>query len=324
MSASSSTHVGLVLCVGILGQGILGQMSMRAEEGGAGHYLPGAVSSFADSVPPKEAIAAAYNLVCYDGGASVSRPIPVAGLVTVGLKTTTWAHGLALLWRPPVELGERWSYALSAMVPYVASDVSAELKVGQMAVQRSSSISGLGDVVLVPLMLNYNINPDLNVSFRGGIYAPTGDFEVGRLANTGKNFWTFEPTAGLMYLGVKNGIEASLFLGADFNTENPDTQYQSGSVFHLDGTLAQHIPLAGGFVGLGVNGFWYDQVSGDSGAGARLGAFEGMTTGLGPVLSYARKLGKVDLVAQAKWLREIDTQRRLEGDIFWLRIAVKF
>ena len=141
MSASSSTHVGLVL-----GVGILAQMSMRADEGGAGHYLPGAVSSFADSVPPKEAIAAAYNVLCYNGDASISRPIPIAGLVTAGLKTTTWAHGLALLWRPPVELGERWSYALSAVVPYVSSDVSAEVKVGQMAVQRSSSTSGLGDI----------------------------------------------------------------------------------------------------------------------------------------------------------------------------------
>lgn len=64
---------------------------------------------------------------------------------------------------------------------------------------------------------------NLNLNFRTGIYAPTGDYEVGRLANTGKNFWTFEPTLGLMYFGLNNGIEASVFVGADFNTENPAT-----------------------------------------------------------------------------------------------------
>ena len=40
----------------------------------------------------------------------------------------------------------------------------------------------------------------------------------------GKNFWTIEPTLGLMYFGQKNGIEASVYFGADFNFENPDTR----------------------------------------------------------------------------------------------------
>ena len=84
-------------------------------------------------------------------------------------------------------------------------------------------------IVLMPLMLNYNVNPDFNVNVRLGFYAPTGNYEVGRLANTGKNFWTIEPVLGLMYFGQKNGIEASAFVGADFNTENEDTNYKSGS-----------------------------------------------------------------------------------------------
>ena len=72
---------------------------------------------------------------------------------------------------------------------------------------------------------------------------PTDDYKVDRLANTGKNFWTFEPTVDLMFLGKENGIEGSLFFGVDFNTENPDTDYKSGLQMHLNGTLAQHFPL---------------------------------------------------------------------------------
>ena len=99
-----------------------------------------------------------------------------------------------------------------------------------------------------------------------------------------------------MYFGQKNGFEASVYTGMDFNTENEDTHYQSGDQFHVDGTLAQHFKLAGGLAGVGVAGFWYDQVTGDSGSGATFGKFEGRTTGVGPVISYVTKIGKVDMI----------------------------
>jgi hypothetical protein len=203
-------------------------------------------------------------------------------------------------------------------------DVFANVTAGGTTGQRSSSINAVGDLVLMPLMLNYNINSNLNVNFRTGIYAPTGDDELGRLANTSKNFWTFEPTLGLMYFGVKNGIEASLFFGADFNTENPDTEYQSGAQLHVDGTLAQHLPLFGGLAGVGVNGFYYQQFTGDSGAGTAFGDFKGRTTGVGPVLSCAFKIGKADWIAEAKWLHELETKNRLDGDMVWFKLAAKF
>jgi len=293
---------------------------LLAEEGGSGHYLPGAISSFVDGVPAKETFIVRYNLLYYNGSVAANVPLPIAGEPTAGADATIWGHGMTFLWRPQIDLGDRWSYALSATVPFMWADVSANVN----SVRVSSSVNGLGDVVLMPLMLNYNVSSNLNVNFRTGIYAPTGDYEVGRLANTGKNFWTFEPTLGLMYFGVNNGREASVFVGADFNTENPDTHYQSGTQFHVDGTLAQHFPLLGGLAGVGVNGFWYDQITGDSGSGATYGDFEARTTGVGPVLSYAFKLGKVDMIAEAKWLHELDTTKRLEGNIVWFKLVAKF
>ena len=44
---------------------------------------------------------------------------------------------------------------------------------------------------------------------------------------------------------------------------------------------------------------------GGSGSGARLGNFEGMTAGIGPMVSYATKICKTDLVAEVKWLPEL-------------------
>jgi hypothetical protein len=41
----------------------------------------------------------------------------------------------------------------------------------------------------------------------------------------------------------------SAFTGFDINTKNDATDYQTGSQFHLDLTVAQHLPLWGGFIG---------------------------------------------------------------------------
>jgi hypothetical protein len=86
----------------------------------------------------------------------------------------------------------------------VTANVATPLANGStVSVRRSDSKSGLGDIILMPLMLNYNVNPDFNINFRTAIYAPTGSYKVGRLANTGKNFWTLEPTLAFMYFGQK-------------------------------------------------------------------------------------------------------------------------
>ena len=298
--------------------------TLHAEEGGSGHYLPGSMSSFVDGVPPTETFIARYNLVYYNGDVGVTESLPIAGLSTVGASATSWANGITLLWRPPVEIGERWSYAMSATIPLLTMEVTADVVTAGPTVRRTDSLTALGDIVLMPLMLNYHINTNLNLNFRVGGYAPTGDYEVGRLANTGKNFWTVEPTLGLMYFGQQNGIEASVFFGADFNTENPDTDYHSGTQLHVDGTLAQHLPLFGGLAGIGINGYWYEQVEGDSGSGATFGDFRGRTAGFGPVLSHAFKIGSVDMIAEAKWLHEFETRNRLQGDIVWFKLVAKF
>lgn len=133
----------------------------------------------------------------------------------------------------------------------------------------------------------------------------------------------------LSWLSSKIGTEVSAFAGYDISTKNNKTDYQSGDMVHLDITVAQHLPLFGGFVGVGANGFYYQQVRGDSGSGGKLGDFEGRTTGIGPVISYAMKIGKskpkaADLVAELKWLPELNVEKRLKGDTIWFKLAVLF
>jgi hypothetical protein len=302
---------------------VLTALPVLAEEGGSGHYLPGSISSFVDGTPTVPTFVTRLNGLYYDGSFGM-HPTPVAGVSAVNVEATSYATGLTLLWRPPVEIAPNLSYAASATIPYIWLEVTGTVTAGPRTGKRSDRVDGIGDIVVMPLMLNYEFSKDLHADFRFGVYAPTGDYEVGRLANTGKNFWTYEPTFGLLYFGQENGIEASGFVGMEFNTENKDTDYKSGSQLHFDGTLAQHFPLAGGFGGVGVSGYWYEQVTGDSGSGATFGDFKGKTIGVGPVLSYVKKLGKVDTVCELKWLNEFETRNRLEGDYIWLKVVFKF
>ncbi|MGB6221346.1 SphA family protein [Haloferula sp.] len=300
-------------------------MLATAEEGGSGHYMPGSMSSFVDGVPTEETFIARYNFLLWDAEVEANRTLPIAGLLTAGADITSYANGLTLLWRPSWgSINDRWSYAMSATIPYVDLDVSANVITPLGTVRRSDSISGIGDIVLMPVMLNQNISPDFNINYRLGVYAPTGKYEVGRLANTGKNYWTIEPTVGFMYFGQKNGREASVFFGGDFNFENSETDYQTGTQLHIDGTLAQHLPLWGGLIGIGVNGYWYEQVGSDSGAGATFGDFKARTTGIGPVLSFVSKIADVDIIAELKWLHEFNTKDRPEGDFIWFKLVSKF
>ena len=282
------------------------------------------MGSFIDGVPLTEAFITRLNIVYYHGSVEAGKRLPIAGQTTLGAEASSLGFALTVAWRPPLELGKPWSYAMSATIPFLFMDVDVEANIGPGSIARSSSTNGLGDIVLMPLMLNYNVNPDFNVNFRVAAYAPTGNYEVGRLANTGKNYWTIEPVFGLMYFGQKNGFEASTLFGFDFNTENKDTRYKSGTQFHIDGTLAQHFPLLGGLAGGGISMYYYKQIAGDSGSGATLGDFKGKTAGLGPVLSYTKKIGGHDTVFELKWLHEFETKNRLEGDIVWLKAAYRF
>lgn len=299
----------------------------NAEEGGSGHYLPGSMASFIDSIPPVPGFLMRLNILNYDGSAAPKVRLPIGGTIASGVDARITGYGLTMVWAPDIDLGEGWSYAMSTTIPVVTARVTASaalpVKPG-MRVSLSDEETGLGDIIIQPIMVSRTVNADFKVNSRLTLYTPTGLYTEGKLANTGKNFWTVSPSVELMYFGQKNGIEASLFTGLDFNTQNPDTDYKSGTQLHFDGTLAQHFPIWDGLGGIGVNGFYYKQITADSGSGATLGDFKAMTTGAGPVVSYSTKVGTHSVTGELKWLHEFDTTNRLKGDIVFFKLLGSF
>jgi hypothetical protein len=293
----------------------------HAEEGGSGHYAPGATADFIDALPGKPGLVIADAFTYYNGGATP--PIDFAGKPLFSANATLNANSIFALYETPLRvLGG--NYAVATVIPYIWLQVDGKLTLGPVAKKVSDYTDGLGDITLYPFILGWTNSMDMKYDVRLAVYAPTGEYEKGQLANAGRNYWTFEPAVSFSWLSTKIGTEVTVFTGFDVNTKNEDTDYQSGASFHLDGTVAQHLPLFGGFAGVGAEGFVYEQITADSGSGATLGSFEGHTYGVGPVVSYTHKIGKYDIAGEVKWLPEVDVSKRLSGDYLWVKLGIVF
>jgi hypothetical protein len=178
-------------------------------------------------------------------------------------------------------------------------------------------------MLLLPLNLGWT-NSDFKYGMAPMIWAPTGEFDKTRLANPGLGFWTFTPMINGSWPSSKIGTEFTVFTGMDFNTRNDSADYPSGDLFHLDATLAQHLPVAGGIAGAGATVSYLKQFTGDSGGGAVLGSFEAESVAVGPVVSYVRTFGNTTALLDFSFLPQIHTENTLKGNFIWLKIALAF
>ncbi len=320
MSDFMRSKIVLLVAIGLWGLATI--LPLRAEEGGTGHYIPGGLATLIDLPPTQPGWVVQPLFLHYEGEASRSRTFPIAGLVTGGLeaKIDALVFGPIYTFEPKV-LGAY--YSVGAYVPYMWVEVSASLSTAFGSLSRTDRTNGVGDITLIPAMLAWT-SGSWQYSALAQVYAPTGSYKVGQLANLGLNYWTFDPSVGVTYSNEETGFSFSVLSGIAINTENEDTKYRSGSVLHVEASAQQHFQHGNSLLGIGVNGFIYEQITDDSGAGALLGAFRGRSAGIGPVVSYIRPVGGTTLVLEARWLPELSTKNRLEGDYLWFKAALDF
>lgn len=294
-----------------------------AGEGGTAHVVPGANATLVDLVPASPGTFFKPMYMNYSGTASARIPTAAGVASNLDAQADTFVLGGGYTFDQTVLGGAH--YSVAAFLPYSWLDISGNVQLpGGGSVARHSEVSGFGDLTVVPVMLAWKSDDNWQVNALMPIYAPTGSYQEGRLGNPGLNYWTFDPMVGVAYQNKQSGFNAMIHGGYAMNTENPDTDYQSGALLHFDAAIQQILPVGSGFLTLGAEGFYFDQLTCDSGSGAVLGCFKGMTAGLGPVLGYVQPLGKESLVFELKWLAEMDTKNRLEGDYIWLKAVYKF
>jgi hypothetical protein len=285
-----------------------------AAEGGYSNYIPGTYGDFAMAVAPEARWTIRNDIYYYtaDDDRSVrSGRIEADADLEFTLNMTTILH------KPGVELlGAQ--FAFGAFVPVVHADIEAGIEVGNFNVDDQGDTTGLGDLALIPLMLFWT-RDNLHMSFAQYIVTPTGRYDADDLANPSLNYWSFDTNFALTHLSMETGREFSFNVGYIYNTENSDTNYQTGQELHLDAAFNQFFSES---FAVGIQGFYLKQITGDSGDGALLGDFKGEAAGIGPAFLWNAQVGKKDVSFIAKWLHEFDAERRIEGDHFFASFAL--
>lgn len=291
--------------------------SLLAEEGGAGHVAPGGAATLIDAAPTKSGWVIEPMFISYQGDFDANGQLPIGGLTSLGLEASINTLSLGALYTFENKL---WGahYTAGVFLPYAWMDLKGNIN----NLKTKDTAQGIGDITLIPAMLAWKAD-NWQYSASLSIYAPTGDYNAGNMANLGLNYWTADPTFGVVYANEKTGFNASAYTGVTINSENSATNYKSGSMFHLEASVQQLLPLGPGFIGIGADAFIFQQISGDSGTGARHD-FKGQTLGVGPVLSYILPCDNATWVLEAKWLPELDTKNRLNGDFIWLKAVYQF
>jgi hypothetical protein len=302
-----------ILAVSCLVLGLAGT-DTRAAEGGYSNYVPGTYGDFGMALAPSETWTLRNDVYYYD--ASTSRSV-LSGNLAANVDLQFLMNFTTVLYKPDVELfgGQ---FATGVFVPIVDLDLDASLSAGGMSVSASDNATGLGDVALIPIALYWN-KDKIHTSFAEFVIAPTGDYDVDNLINDSLNYWSFDTNFALTYLDPEKGRDYSFNVGHIYNTENDDTDYQTGQELHLDVVFNQFFSET---FAVGLHGFFLKQITGDSGGGAQLGDFEAEAAGAGPGLLWTRKIGDQDVSFIAKWLHEFHAENRLEGDHISLSFAL--
>jgi hypothetical protein len=292
-----------------------------ASEGGVSFWLPGNFGSLAATPGvPGLAFATVYYHTSVSAGAGVQ--VPRGGQVDVGLK----GDGNLLLFGPTYTFaqpvwGGQFAIGLLGFGGRNAASVNATLTGpnGQsISGQRSEALTSFGDVIPeATLKWNQGVN-NYMLYVMGDV--PVGNYNPNRLANLGLGHGAIDGGAGYTYLNPQTGHELSIVTGLTYNFKNPDTQYQNGIDWHVDWGASQFISKQ---VHIGLVGYYFQQLTGDSGAGATLGPFKSRIAGIGPQIGYifpinAATQGYLNL--KAYW--EFAAQNRPDGWNMWLTFAV--
>lgn len=299
---------------------LLASTAPRADEGGVSFWLPGQFGSLA-AVPgtPGWSLGSVYYHLSADAGGS--REFVVGGRVVAGLDargdlvfvvpTFTFAQPVA---------GGQASLALAGAFGRMRAGIDATLTGPRgNAITLSEDDAKTGGSDLYPLgTLKWNRGVhNFMVYAMAGI--PVGAYQKGRLANIGLNHWSIDGGGGYAHFDPKTGREFSVVGGLTYNFENDDTDYRNGVDGHIDWGASQFISEA---THVGLVGYFYHQLSGDSGSGAVLGDNKSRTNGIGPQLGHFFPFAGGKAYVNLKGYYEFDAKNRAEGWNVWLSVLV--
>jgi hypothetical protein len=306
-----------------------------ADEAGISFWLPGAFGSLAAApLTPGWSYADLYYHSTVSGGGNVvaSRALNLGTATpTLTINLNAQIHGNADInaFIPQYVFDQQFlggQLAVSMFALYGRSQATIDANVtgalGPIGFAASRSISDArtdwGDL-FPQTSLRWN-NGLHNFMVYGMADLPVGAYDSHRLANLGLGHWGIDSGGGYTYFDPKTGHEFSAVTGFTYNFINPNTQYQNGVDWHVDWGASQFVTKQ---FQIGAVGYFYDQLTGDSGSGARLGSFLSRVAGVGPQFGYLFPVGdKLQGYLNLKGYWEFDVQNRASGWNTWLTFSI--
>jgi hypothetical protein len=293
----------------------------KASEGGASLYLLGSGGAEAAVLPPLQGVYLDNTAYYYSGSAGGSKSFVVGGNVVAGLNATIVADFPAVVWVPSTHVAGG-VLALGAALPVGGPDVDVKAFLTgplghQIAVERTDNAFLVGDPILTGALgwqwgrFHLSTGAMLNV--------PIGQYREGQLANLAFHRWAGDLSVAGTWHDDKSGWDLSAKGGFTFNGTNDVTQYTTGTEFHVEGSVEKTLSKS---YSVGLQAYYFDQVTGDSGPGAKLGPFEGQVVGFGGSAAYHFAIGKMPTTVRLRVMTEFDAQNRLSGDSVWLELSV--
>ncbi len=294
----------------------------QAAEGAASFYLLGSKNAQAGIIPPPGVYVQSDDYY-YTGDASGSGAFDIGDVtLEAGFEVEADAYYkllTPLVITPLTVLGGNVGFGITIPVGWKDVFAAGQLSAGDAALRQTFRDEELnfGDPVLSTLIgwqrgnWHWNVGALVNV--------PVGQWEQGALANIGFNRWGLDLNAAVTWLDPSVGLDLSAAAGFTFHAENPDTGYQTGNEFHLEFAAIKNFTRQ---FSAGVVGYYYEQISGDSGGPPVLGEFRGRVAAIGPFVGYNFQIGETPVSTRVRWYHEFDAKNRLEGDAAFLTLVV--
>jgi hypothetical protein len=321
MRTSSWKSASAVSTIALLGIGVaLIPDRCVADESGVSFWLPGLYGSLA-AVPSQPG----FNFATFNYYTSLSAgknvdfqigPSVVAGL---NARIDFQYFNLNYVFATPV-LGGQASVGMGGLFGNATVSIFGTLtgpNGGTISGGRSQSSTGFGDLYpIASIKWNQGVN-NIMVYATGDI--PVGLYSADNLANMGIGHGAIDAGVGYTYFDPHTGHELSAVTGLTYNFINPSTDYQNGIDWHLDWGASQFLSPS---LQVGAVGYFYDQLTGDSGSGAKLGPFESRVIGIGPQIGYLFPLAGLQGYVNLKGYDDFDAHARPSGYSVWLTFAI--
>lgn len=309
----SGALVAAVLTVGTIERA-------RADEGGVSFWLPGLFGSLA-ALPgqPGWNWATLYYHTSVSAGAD--KVFPRGGRFDTGLdgRGDAFGFGPGYVFATPV-LGAQASVSLLGIAGHMNASVNATLTgpLGNtISGARNDERSMFGDLYPMATLKWHQGVHNFMWYVSGDI--PVGAYNPNRLANLGIGHAAIDSGLGYTYFNPQTGHEFSAVGGLTYNFKNTYTDYQNGVDFHLDWGASQFLSKQ---LHVGLVGYAYQQLTGDSGTGATLGDFKSRVFGIGPQVGYLFPVGGMQGYINLKGYYEFGAENRPQGWNAWLTLAI--